>query len=130
MKYLLPASSIFRYNNKRCGFTPLKKIMRLWVKQLIFYYFSDGIYSMISSMPIPKYQHNLHINTASILWNSFRQYLLKFERGMSRSLQTWFLLIPRAFNSSFILRFNFPYSIIISNLNPADDVTSLIFRVL
>lgn len=54
------------------------------------------IYSINSPALICKYQHNLQIRPASIRWKSPRQYLLKLERGMSRSLQIWFLEMPRS----------------------------------
>lgn len=73
--------------------------------------FSGRLYSINSSTLIWRYQHNLHINPVSNRLPPSRQYLLKLVRGISRSLQILFLLIPFSPNISFIRKCKLPYSI-------------------
>ena len=73
---------------------------------------SGRVYSISSPTSIFKYQHNLHTRPASIRWKSLRQYLLKLERGISKSLQIWFFEIPRCAKIRSIFKVSFPYSII------------------
>ena len=55
-----------------------------------------GMYSVNSPKSTFKYKHNLHKNFKSHRVCLFWQYLLKFVCGMSSSLQTFVLLIPRS----------------------------------
>lgn len=74
-------------------------------------YSSGRLYSINSPTSILRYQHNLQISPVSKRLTPSRQYLLKLVRGISRSLQILFLLIPFSCNISFIRICKLPYSI-------------------
>ena len=71
-----------------------------------------GMYSVNSPKSTFKYKHNLHRNFKSHRVCLSWQYLLKFVRGISISLHSLFLLIPRSSNISSILAIVFFWCIL------------------
>ena len=92
----------------------ITKNWRFYLLSNIFpkvHYSSGRLYSINSPTSILRYQHNLQISPVSKRLTPSRQYLLKLVRGISRSLQILFLLIPFSCNISFIRICKLPYSI-------------------
>ena len=92
---------------ERCGLVQNKLIeSNINIISVSLFAFNK-FYSIISiswSISQSRYSQSFRIRFASILWNSSRQYRLKFPRGMSRSLHMRFLLIPLSDNNSLIFR--------------------------
>lgn len=89
----------------------IAQIWRFWGLSNILpkaHYSLGRLYLINSPTSILRYQHNLHINPVSRRLTLSRQYLLKLVRGISRSLQILFLLIPFSSNISFIRRCKLP----------------------
>lgn len=92
----------------------ITKNWRFYLLSNIFpkaHYTLGRLYSINSPTSMLRYQHNLQISLVSKRLTPSRQYLLKLVRGMSRSLQILFLLIPFFCNISFIRICKSPYFI-------------------